>query len=225
MFELPDLVCVRCGGSFTPRQRNQTVCSVACRKRPLAVTRPRGRTENLRVRTRKPAPPGMVACSRCDFVGPEGEWKTRKYTYKGVSRVAFESWCTECRRVARRAEYWASPEAARAAAREWVRANPVRFRENARLTSRAYAARKRGAPCIPYSFDQLTARLSMFGFRCWMCGAPATTVDHVKPLAAGGYDCLSNFRPACKTCNCAKGGTWPFDTRLRPRVPRTEVAS
>ena len=208
-----DRVCERCSGLFNPWRRDQRVCTEECKKTPLK--------ESIRGRLRKPAPSGMVACSNCDFVGFATDWKTRKYTHKGVTRSVFESWCEGCRKAARRAEYWADPEEARTAAVRWVVENAAQ----ANLSRRAYAARKKGAMSVPYTLVQLTARLSMFGFRCWMCGAPATTVDHVKPLIAGGYDCLSNLRPACKSCNCSKRGTWPFDIRLFQRVPRSAAAS
>ena len=33
------------------------------------------------------------------------------------------------------------------------------------------------------------------------CGAFATDVDHLVPIAAGGTDSLANLRPACARCN------------------------
>ncbi|WP_246207809.1 HNH endonuclease [Tsukamurella spumae] len=50
---------------------------------------------------------------------------------------------------------------------------------------------------------------------CWICHEPFTaalprTVDHVKPIARGGADMLSNLRPACKPCNSRKNDRWPF---------------
>ncbi len=42
---------------------------------------------------------------------------------------------------------------------------------------------------------------------CWICGeAGATTVDHVVPVASGGDNSLTNLRPACRACNCSRGG-------------------
>ena len=47
--------------------------------------------------------------------------------------------------------------------------------------------------------------LDYYGRACWLrlpgCTKIATTKDHVIPYAAGGTDQLSNFRPACQSCN------------------------
>lgn len=73
-----------------------------------------------------------------------------------------------------------------------------------------------------FTDDQIWARLSMFGCRCWMCGVglafredaeiPAHRqpgeLDHVKPRGSGGPDLLSNIRPACPTCNRTKFNHW-----------------
>lgn len=41
---------------------------------------------------------------------------------------------------------------------------------------------------------------------CAYCGAAATAVDHVRPLAEGGHEARYNLAPACRSCNCSKGG-------------------
>ena len=87
--------------------------------------------------------------------------------------------------------------------RNWRAANPKKERE----LGRRREARKRHALTIPFTIDQLAARLSMFR-GCWMCGGAGDTVDHVIPLAAGGPHCLSNLRPACRSCNSSKGDRW-----------------
>lgn len=50
----------------------------------------------------------------------------------------------------------------------------------------------------------LNSRWSMWGDRCYICGAPATASDHVIALVRGGPHCLSNLRPICKPCNSSK---------------------
>jgi hypothetical protein len=39
---------------------------------------------------------------------------------------------------------------------------------------------------------------------CAYCGAPATSVDHVRPLARGGHEAEYNLAPACISCNSSK---------------------
>jgi 5-methylcytosine-specific restriction endonuclease McrA len=88
--------------------------------------------------------------------------------------------------------------------RNWRAANPDKERE----LGRRREARKRQALSIPFNVGQLAARMAYWGNRCWMCGGEAGTVDHVIPLAAGGPHCLSNLRPACRSCNSSKGNRW-----------------
>lgn len=74
---------------------------------------------------------------------------------------------------------------------------------------------KRGCQKLyPFSKAQLEQRMSMFGFKCWMCSGAFEHVDHVKPISKGGIHALSNLRPACARCNLAKRDEWPVDTRV-----------
>lgn len=86
-------------------------------------------------------------------------------------------------------------------------------RRNA-LANRAYVrgrkARLAAATVVPFTAEQLRQRVAYYGGRCWMCGDEAHTIDHVKPLAAGGAHMLANLRPACSDCNTRKGATWPW---------------
>lgn len=81
---------------------------------------------------------------------------------------------------------------------------------------RARRARRRalmsGASTVPFTPQQLRERLSMFGHKCWMCGAPEDETDHVIPLSRGGPHALANLRPACLPCNRRKGAKkWLFE--------------
>ena len=64
------------------------------------------------------------------------------------------------------------------------------------------------ASSLPFTLEQRRSKFAYWGNRCWMCNAPATTLDHVKPIVAGGPHILANFRPACRSCNSSKGGRW-----------------
>ncbi len=41
---------------------------------------------------------------------------------------------------------------------------------------------------------------------CVRCGEPATEVDHIMPLSAGGADDEGNYQSLCKTCHSVKTG-------------------
>ncbi|MGH9095122.1 MAG: HNH endonuclease [Acidimicrobiales bacterium] len=64
-------------------------------------------------------------------------------------------------------------------------------------------ARKRRLTIIPP--DWRAERIDEFGGRCaYGCGRPATTLDHVWPVAGGGRSIPSNLVPACGPCNSRK---------------------
>lgn len=98
--------------------------------------------------------------------------------------------------------YRKNREHALAVSAAWAAANRDRRSE--------YKSRRRGkaltTPPIPRC--AVEARMSYFGYRCWMCGGVGDSVDHVKPLNKGGPHMLSNLRPACKPCNSGKRDRW-----------------
>ncbi len=94
----------------------------------------------------------------------------------------------------------------------WRERHPDLVRKHARLSQKRRYARKKGA-IVRASSEQLEARWKLWAGRCWICGAPATEWDHVKPLAKGGAHIPANLRPACGTCNRRKQDKWPFDAR------------
>ncbi len=85
-------------------------------------------------------------------------------------------------------------------AKAWIAAYPEK---KARLRY-ARKARELAAPGEATA-AQIRARLDFYGGLCWVCGAEATTIDHVIPLAKGGSNWPANLRPACRSCNARKG--------------------
>lgn len=66
--------------------------------------------------------------------------------------------------------------------------------------------------------EKLQARIDYYGRQCWMCRAPWTCIDHVKPLAQGGSNWPANLRPACTPCNASKHNRWPYKpTKIKLR--------
>jgi 5-methylcytosine-specific restriction endonuclease McrA len=115
-------------------------------------------------------------------------------------------------RVAQRSREWRKANEARQRAnrQRWVANNKVRLAE---LEHRR-RSRKRGLTIVVPSAEQLLAKFAYWGNRCWICRATEDlTLDHVKPLSAGGAHVLANMRPACRSCNSRKGAKWPFDQR------------
>jgi 5-methylcytosine-specific restriction endonuclease McrA len=101
----------------------------------------------------------------------------------------------------------------RAAQARWDAKNPDYVKKPASHETimqalRRRRARKAEAFTLPFTFGDLQAKFDYWGNLCWMCGAPATSLDHVKPLAKGGAHILANFRPACGRCNSAKSNRW-----------------
>lgn len=125
------------------------------------------------------------------------------------------------RRVAARAHYATNPrteyqQAWRAANRDklrlqtaqWRADNPERYRAFGRLSAARRRARERAALIVPFTQEQLLARMSYWGNRCYICRTPWQAIDHVKPLSKGGAHCLANFRPICVAHNSAKKAKW-----------------
>ncbi len=88
---------------------------------------------------------------------------------------------------------------------QYCQQNKERFAPRLRDTQHRRRARQRQASVVPFTMTALADRLSMYGDRCWMCGADADHVDHVIPISKGGPHVLANLRPACGPCNRRKG--------------------
>lgn len=75
---------------------------------------------------------------------------------------------------------------------------------------------RRGSPAQRgYNYAHRKARAAVMardGWRCYNCGSPATTADHVVPLSRGGQSVPENMRAACRSCNSARAN------RMRARV-------
>lgn len=89
-------------------------------------------------------------------------------------------------------------------ARRWKLAHPERARANSTVCIHRRRARKLAA-AGDATREQIEARMNYYGWRCWMCGEPATAIDHVIALARGGSNWPANLRPACRKCNSRKG--------------------
>lgn len=176
------VTCAGCATQFETKNRSHTFCSERCRDR-------------ARYRRAEADPERSANRRRV----------ARTWREKNADRVRLhqQAWKSKNR------------DRVREAGREWARANKHRIEPLHRRDPDAHAAyarlrTKRMREATPYRFSrgQVLARLAYFGSCCWMCGSPADTVDHVKPLTAGGLNIPANLRPACRPCNSSKGNRW-----------------
>ena len=64
-----------------------------------------------------------------------------------------------------------------------------------------------GTGPMPPGWSALRAAcLARDGYRCVLCGAPATDADHIVPRAQGGPDELANLRALCHPCHLRRAG-------------------
>lgn len=94
-----------------------------------------------------------------------------------------------------------NPEKSKQSTSRWYNKNKIFFKINRGL--------RKKAPGIA-TMEQVEARISVFGNRCWVCKGHADSLDHVKPINKKGSNWPANLRPICKHCNCSKQDKWPF---------------
>jgi len=183
------------------RPRDCIICSIEYRSpypHTLTCSPECGRERERRKLGQSALPDGPLTCPTCG-----AQFEARNSTHRFCSNG-----CSDSERWKRRqanAEYMVRRRAmAQASHGRRYAKDPIRANENVRR----YRATKRDAFAIPFTLVQLAARLAYWGNVCWMCGAHANAVDHVKPLIKGGPHMLANFRPACGPCNASKGGRW-----------------
>lgn len=221
--------CCECGEAFLAKTERRMFCSQTCREMsrrfPCAVC------GEPMYPGKAVLPPGEARHKRCWLQDADGNVIHGLGGYRSSGCR-----CDECRAAnvaaaqawQRKHGYWSRPDVV--ARRKVQRSEPRVKRQQVEQWSRYYKgnraaeirraadkwARRKGAPTIQFTLQQLEDRLSMFA-GCWMCGCALDGgfhVDHVKPLARGGWHCLSNLRPSCPTCNISKGAKWPLETAL-----------
>lgn len=134
------------------------------------------------------------------------QWRSEnRDRWNALNRAGYKRQDKDRQRATRAAWREQNRERIAAVNAAWYQANPLKAKE-ARQRRRARLA---SVQTIPFTRDELDARLAYFGYRCWMCGGPFEHLDHVKPVSKGGPHMLSNYRPACHGCNIRKRDFWP----------------
>lgn len=224
--------CIVCETAFRPKSTRNVTCSDACHK--VRAKKLRGTPEL----THSPCAycstlfmPSRVDSRHCSprcrergryaMRGQTPEYKTYKRRYHRAYHARNQP------RLIEKSRKWreANRELHRELSIAWYRAN----REHSHATSAAWAAansdrrvltnqrrraRKVASQVVPMRVEHVTQKMAYWGGKCWMCSGPADTIDHVKPLSAGGAHVLANLRPACRKCNSSKGAKWHGITKL-----------
>lgn len=121
-----------------------------------------------------------------------------------------------------RQRYAANRDDALARRRQWDKDNPIRARENGRLSVHHRRARQAGAPGIHTAAETRAIFAAQRGL-CVYCSSDLATVkkhlDHRNPLARGGSNSAENLQWLCAPCNLAKGAQDPalFKANLSAR--------
>jgi HNH endonuclease len=206
----PGRVCATCNRPFTGRNSRCSTCQGKDRDCVGCGNRFRGSAQR---------------CRRCRSV-------QRQCTSCGVTIVSTESLCGSCRCIQRSCQgcgrqfsgmgHFCSPcqntdRTCVGCGREFsgakTRCNtcywhstpaPERSAQSRRAKGRRRALRLAAEVAGPVSARAYAAILAESG--CVYCGDPAKHVDHVRPLARGGWEHPCNLVPACATCNISKGG-------------------
>lgn len=178
--------CQACGVEFTAVSGRQYNCTAECADR---AKHDRYKADPVMVAKRRAYMDGYYERNRERINAVSANWRERN---RDRHRELSLKWARENKlRIS-------------AGRPSWRQRNPERHAAKQRMRS------KRVAELTPYEFehDKVVERLAFWGDKCWMCGGTANSVDHVKPLAAGGLNIPANLRPACKTCNSRKGAKW-----------------
>ena len=101
-------------------------------------------------------------------------------------------------------------------------ADPRHLKAKKRRAYAARVAREVGSPGLnPSQRRRLLERWKRQAKPCAYCDEPATSIDHVIPLARGGTHFEGNLAPCCSACNSSKSAftvaEWRHRRRTHPR--------
>ena len=98
----------------------------------------------------------------------------------------------------------------------WAKENT---RENLKIIKSTglanYRLKKRYGEESKITTEQVWQRVMLFGSKCWVCGFPCDSLDHVKPSGKKGANLPCNIRPCCEICNQKKHAKWPFKRKVK----------
>lgn len=206
--------CTRCGEvrpleEFPRKRSRRDGRDSHCR--PCHRAADRDRRRSYAAQTVK-AVPAEKHCPTCERTLPAAAFYRNRGRADGL-----QSTCRDCERERLRDWREANADCEREYKRAWREANAARVREQQREYRRSSAGRavkrakdarrraaKRDRACACTSTLAVDVLLALGG--CLYCGSTDdVTLEHVVALAAGGWDCMANLAPACRSCNYSKG--------------------
>lgn len=96
--------------------------------------------------------------------------------------------------------YQNNKEARKAQVQAWIEKNRHRT-SHYRHNRKAKILQRTGH--VPFDYYEILT--TIFGNKCLKCGSgKKIEIDHVVPIANGGWHCISNMQILCKSCNAAK---------------------
>ena len=154
-------------------------------------------------------------CSKCHADKPlsafgPSDWNKARTKRQGDGRRMECKACQQERKRQSRSRW--TPERTKAAslrqqeiARQWDAAHP----HNVRARHANLQCKRRGATGTVTEADVRQVWERWQG-KCWVCGHPATEVDHFIPvnMQAGGTNTADNIRPICRECNQKRSHKW-----------------
>lgn len=219
--KVPAKLCCKCGEvksleSFHRHPTHSTGRTPYCKVCTSAYSRKRYREKREEIRKRQAEYNSTHSAENVDRVARWRVENPEKYRAQQARQRATDGYRE------RQARY---REANRETSRAYSRAHYARNAELYLAYSARRRALKRGSAIGAVTPDGIASRWSMWGGKCYLCGATATATDHVKPLHAGGAHMLANLRPICTPCNGAKSALWPLTEVFKlPRFGAIQAA-
>jgi 5-methylcytosine-specific restriction endonuclease McrA len=184
--------------------------SVIAQAQKLGVSRPRDLPHPGKVASVHSPRDGVEGknCSKCDDWKPLNEFREMSVGKWADGRNACCKGCeSEYQRRPEQKEknatfYRENSEMVRARGKAWRLTNPEAFKAARKNSEAKRRGAMVGSPGV--SKEEREYLWFVFDGKCAYCGRPATTEDHVVPLARGGAHAIGNLLPACKPCNSRK---------------------
>lgn len=160
----------------------------------------------------------MKTCARCKRKKPVTAFYKMPFRKDGKTRQGdgYRNTCKACsyEMEQQRRDQWPANKIARRkrrqkeAARRWDRKHPY-----ASKAAKANLHAKRVGATGRLSASDVEVAWQQWAALCWVCGFPATELDHYRPIngKGGGTNTADNIRPICRECNQKRSHKWHGD--------------